>query len=371
MPAGAIGPSDAGRHGDRAVRLRGIRDRRGGFTGRANVLAVEIHQVNPTAATSVSTWIWPGAFPPTPIPRGVLANDSDADGDALAAVRISGPDHGSLAFSRERLVRVSSQRTGFSGEDHFIYQAVDTSGAASNQTTVTIAVQPTEAPAAAGRLQRRSGDQRGRHRPVGRSSRAAIASARIFGRRRGARNADVRRRHARFAVVIRSRTATRSSIAATSISSSTRCSKRPMATSTWTGRSLWPIWYVCTRTLAARASVGPKGMSRATASSIAATWRWWPAIWASASNKSQPPASPSAAVQRAATASRTRLAARGVDTVLAVEPIRRDRIAEPRSNGDAATPPGISSIGAQTVLRGRRSMRREAPSVHVDPPALE
>jgi hypothetical protein len=114
-----------------------------------NVLAVEIHQVNATSSDISFDLELVARISTTPIPRGVLANDSDADGHALTAFRISGPDNGTLALAQNGSF-VYRPNEGFSGEDHFVYEALDSVGAASNQTTVTITVLPTEAPSPPG-----------------------------------------------------------------------------------------------------------------------------------------------------------------------------------------------------------------------------
>jgi hypothetical protein len=121
----------------------------------SNVLAVEIHQVNALSSDLSFDLAVLGRISTTPVPPGVLANDSDADGDALTAVLVSEPENGTLALSPNGSF-VYHPADGFTGEDHFIYQAVDTSSAASNQTTVTITVQPTEAPSPPGDF---NGDQ--------------------------------------------------------------------------------------------------------------------------------------------------------------------------------------------------------------------
>lgn len=70
---------------------------------------------------------------------GVLANDMDADGDPLTAVRVSGPTAGTLTLNQDgsfSYVRDSP------GPASFTYEATDTHGASSNVVTVTIDVAP-------------------------------------------------------------------------------------------------------------------------------------------------------------------------------------------------------------------------------------
>jgi serine protease AprX len=77
---------------------------------------------------------------------GVLANDSDPDGDALTALQASGPAKGSLSLNPSGGF-VYTPVTGFAGTDTFTYLAND--GALSSPAaTVTITVNPNQAPIA-------------------------------------------------------------------------------------------------------------------------------------------------------------------------------------------------------------------------------
>lgn len=71
---------------------------------------------------------------------GVLANDSDADGDALTAALVAGPAHGALAFNPDGSFSYAPD-AGYSGADSFTYQASD-GGLASNTATVNLAIAP-------------------------------------------------------------------------------------------------------------------------------------------------------------------------------------------------------------------------------------
>jgi hypothetical protein len=59
---------------------------------------------------------------------GVLGNDRDVDGDALAALLVSGPAHGTLALAPDGGFTYTPQ-AGFTGDDGFTYRAIDVSGA--------------------------------------------------------------------------------------------------------------------------------------------------------------------------------------------------------------------------------------------------
>jgi hypothetical protein len=74
-------------------------------------------------------------------PRGLLANDTDADGDALTAELVSGPTHGSLVLLDDGTFTYTPA-PGFVGADTFTYRALD-GEAASDPTAVTVNVAST------------------------------------------------------------------------------------------------------------------------------------------------------------------------------------------------------------------------------------
>jgi len=71
---------------------------------------------------------------------GILANDTDADHDALTATLVAGPQNGSLTFSLDGTFSYTPT-PGFSGTDSFTYQASD-GLLTSNVATATITVTP-------------------------------------------------------------------------------------------------------------------------------------------------------------------------------------------------------------------------------------
>jgi VCBS repeat-containing protein len=82
---------------------------------------------------------------------GVLGNDSDADGEALAAAQVSGPAHGTLTLDRDGAFTYTPA-AGFHGRDSFTYRASDgtaNSGAAAVTITVNPAAPPPPPPAPA------------------------------------------------------------------------------------------------------------------------------------------------------------------------------------------------------------------------------
>src|SRR5207245_911525 len=87
--------------------------------------------VNDTATANAGS-------PITVAAPGVLANDSDADGDPLTAVLVSGPANGTLTLNPNGSFTYTP-KTGFSGTDSFTYKAND-GKALSNVATVTVTV---------------------------------------------------------------------------------------------------------------------------------------------------------------------------------------------------------------------------------------
>jgi len=72
---------------------------------------------------------------------GVLANDSDIDGDPMSAALVSGPINGTLTLNEDGSFAYTPN-AGFVGTDNFTYRASDTEGANST-ATVSIDVQKT------------------------------------------------------------------------------------------------------------------------------------------------------------------------------------------------------------------------------------
>lgn len=70
--------------------------------------------------------------------RGVLTNDTDADGDVLRAVLVSGPTNGTLSLAQGGTF-VYTPKKDFHGTDTFTYQATDgTSSSAVTLVTITV-----------------------------------------------------------------------------------------------------------------------------------------------------------------------------------------------------------------------------------------
>lgn len=77
---------------------------------------------------------------------GVLANDTDIEGDALSAVLVSTVSHGALTLSSDGSFRYMPE-ANFSGVDSFTYHATD-GPAAGNVATVNLLVVPAKTPTA-------------------------------------------------------------------------------------------------------------------------------------------------------------------------------------------------------------------------------
>ena len=75
---------------------------------------------------------------------GVLGNDSDPDGDPLAAALVSGPAHGTLTLTPDGAFTYTPA-PGFTGDDTFTYRATDRR-LSSAPATVTVHVAPKAAP---------------------------------------------------------------------------------------------------------------------------------------------------------------------------------------------------------------------------------
>src|SRR5205823_6481822 len=75
---------------------------------------------------------------------GVLANDTDADGDALTAAVVNGPSHGTLTLNANGSFTYTPS-ANYNGADSFTYKASD-GQAFSNVATVSITVTPVNDP---------------------------------------------------------------------------------------------------------------------------------------------------------------------------------------------------------------------------------
>jgi VCBS repeat-containing protein len=138
MPIGTIefdtlAPDFASDDGENFITFSDIN--RGPLVRGLNVIAVEIHQ---QTATSSDISFDLELTANVTIVQSLLGNDTDADGDSLAAALLAGPYHGTLAFRADGTFTYTPN-TGYEGVDQFTYRAND--GALdSAQALVTINV---------------------------------------------------------------------------------------------------------------------------------------------------------------------------------------------------------------------------------------
>lgn len=115
-----------------------VSDGRGGSD--EGTVSITISPVNdaPVAASDAYTGV--AGSPLTVAAPGVLANDSDVDGDPLTAIQLSWPANGTLAFNADGSFTYTPL-AGWSGPDSFTYHASD-GLSASEITTVTLTINP-------------------------------------------------------------------------------------------------------------------------------------------------------------------------------------------------------------------------------------
>ena len=107
------------------------------YSGVATV-SITVNRVNQTPVASNDRYTMAGNTTLTVNAPGVLANDTDPDGDALTAVLAAGPSHGTLTLNTDGSFSYTPA-TNFLGTDSFTYQASD-GLVDSNVATVTLTV---------------------------------------------------------------------------------------------------------------------------------------------------------------------------------------------------------------------------------------
>jgi VCBS repeat-containing protein len=129
-----------------------------GFTGSDSFTYTVVDVRYGSATAVVTVTVGPNAPPvafgdtfetledaPLSVPApGVLANDADPDGDALEALLVAGPTHGTVSLNLDGSF-VYTPAASYSGPDSFTYFAGDLR-LASAPATVTITVRPTNTP---------------------------------------------------------------------------------------------------------------------------------------------------------------------------------------------------------------------------------
>jgi VCBS repeat-containing protein len=112
-----------------------------GVQGSVAVVSITVDSVNdaPVAVDDgpFAVGVAGGSFV-LPVP-GVLGNDSDPEGDALTAVKVSDPSHGTVSLNANGSFTYTHDGSG-STSDSFTYRAKDGSGALSNVATVSLTI---------------------------------------------------------------------------------------------------------------------------------------------------------------------------------------------------------------------------------------
>jgi VCBS repeat-containing protein len=112
----------------------------GALASTAATVTINVNSANdgPTAVDDAFTIAEDGTLN-LDIAGGVLANDSDPDGDALIASLVSGPSNGTLVLNADGSLSYTPT-ANFNGSDSFTYSASD--GGLSDDATVTITITP-------------------------------------------------------------------------------------------------------------------------------------------------------------------------------------------------------------------------------------
>jgi hypothetical protein len=101
---------------------------------------------NSGPAAAADTYMTVQNRPLTVAAPGVLANDTDPDGDPLSAVRISGPSHGTLELNANGSFTYAPT-DGYAGPDRFEYRASDgTQSTDAVVVTITVRAAPPPTP---------------------------------------------------------------------------------------------------------------------------------------------------------------------------------------------------------------------------------
>jgi len=113
-----------------------VNDGRGGTDEGTVSITINPHNDGPTAVDDAYTGA--AGSPLNVAAPGVLANDSDVDGDPFTAIQLSWPANGTLTFNADGSFTYTPM-AGWSGTDSFTYQASD-GLAGSEITTVTLTI---------------------------------------------------------------------------------------------------------------------------------------------------------------------------------------------------------------------------------------
>jgi Ca2+-binding RTX toxin-like protein len=100
-----------------------------------------VNAVNEAPVGQADSYVMEAGAPPMTVDasRGVLANDSDPDGDTLTAILTQGPQNGAFQFNSDGSFTYTPD-VGFTGTDTFTYDLFD--GTVRSPVTVTLTVNP-------------------------------------------------------------------------------------------------------------------------------------------------------------------------------------------------------------------------------------
>jgi hypothetical protein len=110
----------------------------------SNTITVNLTNVNEAPVAHNDSYTTNQGTPLVVAAPGVLANDTDVDGNTLTAALVAGPASGTLALNSNGAFTYTPN-SGFSGSDSFTYRANDGS-LNSGVATVSITVNPASAP---------------------------------------------------------------------------------------------------------------------------------------------------------------------------------------------------------------------------------
>jgi large repetitive protein len=130
-------PTDTGGNNVYDVTVQ-VSDGQGGIDTQA--IAVTVNPVNDAPVAVDDSYITNEDTTLTVAAAGVLGNDTDADGDPLSAILVSGPAHGSMTLNANGALSYTPLSNYF-GPDSFTYKLND-GQADSNVATVSLTVNP-------------------------------------------------------------------------------------------------------------------------------------------------------------------------------------------------------------------------------------
>ncbi|MGF1642379.1 MAG: Ig-like domain-containing protein [Thiotrichales bacterium] len=124
--------------------LYAIEDGNGGSATAKVIVCISGANTAPVASFDSAS-----GFENQPLVIDVLANDTDADGDALSVVKLGTPVHGTVALNADGTVTYTPNED-FNGQDHFSYEISDGNGGTSSALVCVVVKPVNDAPVANG-----------------------------------------------------------------------------------------------------------------------------------------------------------------------------------------------------------------------------